>query len=61
MPNPQNGQTHSICCQFADKLFECDHFVELAFKGLKCKHKPISINFVNAWRYRKITVHLNEI
>ena len=33
---PQNDQTHSNSTfDFADDLFECDHFVGLALKGLK--------------------------
>ena len=35
MPTPQNGQTHSSnSSAFADELFDFDHFVGLALKGL---------------------------
>ena len=35
-PTPQNGQTHSNnSSAVGDELFECDHFVGLALKGLK--------------------------
>ena len=33
---PQNGQTHSNnSSPVAEELFKCDHFVGLAFRGLK--------------------------
>ena len=31
--------TQTICWQFADELFECDHFMILALKGLKSLHE----------------------
>ena len=54
--------TQTICWQFTYKLFECDHFMGLAIKGLKVFFLSINTQIIMMLNFISIpTISLNDM